>query len=76
MNTKITHNLEGKIKKLKKEKPNESSVHYHYTCENRSITRIQFFKKKKNIEKNIFLLQKKKLRECTSSPEGGKMSWK
>lgn len=54
MNTKITHNLEGKIKKLKKEKPNESSVHNHYTCENRSITRIQLKKKKKNIEKNIF----------------------
>jgi len=70
MNAKITHNLEGKIKKLKKEKPNESSVHYHYTCENRSITRIQL---KKKIEKNIFLI-KKKLRECTSSPEGEKMS--
>ena len=69
MNAKITHNLEGKIKKLKKEKPNESSVHYHYTCENRSITRIQLKKKKK---KKILI--KKKLRECTSSPEGAKMS--
>lgn len=54
MNTKITHNLEGKIKKLKKEKPNESSVHYHYKCENRSITRIQFKKKKKKHRKEYF----------------------